>query len=201
MVYGSEAEIGGPLYRRKDNGERHRVSRGSGVGVVVWYKGASPQSLRRGAVARIVKKFVPTARRKLARPLRPDKVRAMVARGLSPAEIAAVEGVRPSAVYQHLERWGIRREQIEEFLANRGAILASIQSEGLSVIQKIVRAVNNDRVLDSLTPKEKVALLVPINVVVGTLYDKERLERGKSTANVGLLAKLMGRAQGKLFDE
>ena len=52
----------------------------------------------------------------------------------------------------------------------------------------------DDCLLSALTPHQKSGLLLSTNTIFGTTYDKERLERGKTTANVGIVARMMGEA-------
>ena len=40
--------------------------------------------------------------------------------------------------------------------------------------------------------------MMSLNAVSGTIYDKERLELGKSTQNVGLIARMMGDSLGRI---
>ena len=56
------------------------------------------------------------------------------------------------------------------------------------------------RSLRTPKPHEKGSLLHALNIQAGTLYDKERLERGQSTQNLSIFGKLITEAEAKLGD-
>ena len=68
-----------------------------------------------------------------------------------------------------LKRYGINRDETEDYKAHRGDIQAGIQN----------------RILKSITDADIKAMPVGQRLMgYGILYDKERLERGQSTSNV-----------------
>lgn len=73
-----------------------------------------------------------------------------------------------TAIVKCLQRYGIKREYLDSFKENRADILAGIQETVASTFteEDIKKASIRDR-----------------TILFGTLYDKERLERGLSVSN------------------
>lgn len=115
------------------------------------------------------------------------------ARGLSNKEIAGLQDVATSTVRRFLDRMEPERAAVEEFKSGRADALARIQGKALDLQERLIDSID-DGVLQTLLPHQKNGLLVSVNTVFGTAYDKERMERGKSTQNVGVLARIMGKA-------
>ncbi len=89
-----------------------------------------------------------------------------------PVEIAESLNTSIQHVCQTLERYGIDHKATESFRKHRAEILAGLQS-------KILESVDLEDI--------KEASLLQRVTAAGILYDKERLETGKSTANLGVL--------------
>ena len=115
------------------------------------------------------------------------------ARGLSTTEIASLQGVAPSTVRRFMERMKPEQAAVEDFKNGRADVLARIQAKSLGLQERILDTMN-DGVVSALAPHQKSALLHSLNAQAGTLYDKERLERGQSTHNHSVLHKMMGAA-------
>lgn len=128
-----------------------------------------------------------------ARKIDQEKAIELHARGLTGTEIAKIQGVVPSTIQRFLASVSRETVHIEAFKSGRADILASLQAKSLDLQQRIVDSMT-DGDLAALTPSQKGGMLTSLNIMHGTLYDKERLERGQSTANVSLIAKMMGSA-------
>ena len=137
--------------------------------------------------------IVPRTRTYRPRKLKPDRVLELKKNGLTNAEIAKSMGVVPSAVWRFLQTNSEEIKAVEAYKSGRADVLAKVQGMALDVQTRILASID-DGVLESLTPSQKSGMLLSINTVYGTLYDKERLELGKSTQNVGLIARMMGSA-------
>lgn len=122
------------------------------------------------------------------------------ARGLSNPEIAGLQGVAASTVRRFMDRMEPELAAVEEFKSGRADALARIQGKSLDLQERIIDSMT-DHVLDTLAPHQKNGLLMSVNTVFGTAYDKERLERGKSTQNIGLIAKMMGDSLSRIGNE
>lgn len=141
----------------------------------------------------------PCRERKAARARRLDraKVLTLAKQGLSNSVIAKLQGCNPSTVWRYLQASGEETRALEAFKAGRGDAFATIQGKGLDVQHKLLDSLTDD-VLDALSPHQKASLLVTLSTVVGVAYDKERLERGKSTQNIGLIARMMGESLNRV---
>ena len=93
-------------------------------------------------------------------------------KGLSMQDIANLVGCSKSNVQERLERCGYDPARLKNFTKNRADLMAHIQSE----------------LLNSLTP-EAINAMLPHHRVLSSaiLYDKERLERGKSSQNISIV--------------
>jgi len=88
-------------------------------------------------------------------------------KNLTLAQIGKIYGCSPQAVSQRLSKVDI--PGLERFKRNRADIFAHKQRQ----------------ILDAITPaKMEGAAINTLAVSLGIMYDKERLERGQSTANV-----------------
>ncbi|GFO60963.1 hypothetical protein GMST_32880 [Geomonas silvestris] len=101
-------------------------------------------------------------------------------KGLSYQVIADHFDCSKSAVIQRLKPYVSELEvDTETYIKNRAGIIANRQAAVLAELtsEKLQKAGAKD-----------------LAIVFGTLYDKERLERGQSTANVGVMAKMIREA-------
>jgi hypothetical protein len=114
-------------------------------------------------------------------------------RGLSNVEIAALQGVDRSTVRRFFAHTEPERQAVEGFKRGRADVLVRLQMKSLDAQERVLDLLN-DEVLIALTPHQKAGLLQSLNAQAGTLYDKERLEVGKSTANVSSLGEIMRQA-------
>jgi hypothetical protein len=93
-------------------------------------------------------------------------------RGLSYTEIAKLTGCSRQNVQQRLETVEYSKEDIENFKKHRGDVFAFLQS-------KLLNSIDSDAIKE-MQPYQRI-------VGASILYDKERLELGKSTGNINLL--------------
>jgi len=92
-------------------------------------------------------------------------------RGLSYRQIGKVAGCSHVNVLDRLKDYIQDIDQVDSFNRNRGDVLAIIQ-------HKIVKSLTSDDIKNS-SMRDRV-------VSMGILHDKERLERGLSTANIAV---------------
>jgi hypothetical protein len=113
--------------------------------------------------------------------------------GNSFSEIGAIFGVSPQAVEQRLDGF-------KEFIAGITDIgqLESYAEERKSLLNaaemKLLGAVLDEDAI-------KKAPLAARTMAFGVIYDKRRLEEGKSTENLGILGKLIVQSEGELGAE
>src|SRR5215472_2118842 len=117
-----------------------------------------------------------------ARKLDRAKTLALAEQGMSTADIAQHQGVAPSTVWRFLELAKPERQALEQFKSNRADVFARLAGKSLDLQEKIMDSVD-DGMIRALKPHQKTGLLHTLNAQAGTLYDKERLERGLSTEN------------------
>lgn len=87
---------------------------------------------------------------------------------LSQRQLAKLSDVDVAAINRALKRYGIQRETLEEFKGHRADIFAGVQ-------QMVIESLSVDDI--------KKASVRDRTILFGTMYDKERLERGLSTSN------------------
>jgi len=91
---------------------------------------------------------------------------------LSIRKLAKINNLSQQAVSQMFKRYGVNENYLESFKEHRADILAGIQ----------------ETVASTLTEADiKDASVRDRTILLGTLYDKERLERGQSTSNSHIL--------------
>jgi DNA-binding IclR family transcriptional regulator len=115
------------------------------------------------------------------------------ARGLSTTEISRLQGVNPSTVWRFLDRSEPHRVALEEFKRGRGNEFAALQAKSMALQHKILDTFD-DGILAAMTTHQKTGLVSVLSAQTGTMFDKERLETGKSTTNVSLISRMMGEA-------
>lgn len=128
-----------------------------------------------------------------------DRVKAveLAEQGLSTADIAQHQGVAPSTVFRFLQQTKPERQALEVFKKERGDVFARLAAKSLDLQERVLDTYD-ERVVAALKPHEKGSLLHALNIQAGTLYDKERLERGQSTENLSILGKLIIAAEQTL---
>lgn len=91
------------------------------------------------------------------------------------------------------------KQQLEDYKTGRADILTSFGAKTISVASRILDTLDDDAVIRTLTPHQKSGLLLSLNASHGTVYDKERLERGMSTSNQSTLLRVLHQAQAELY--
>ncbi len=108
------------------------------------------------------------------------KVVELAEQGLKTVDIAKHQGVAPSTIFRFLQQNQPERQALEVFKKDRGDVFARLSMKSLGLQDKILETFD-DALVATLKPHEKGSLLHALNIQAGTLYDKERLERGQST--------------------
>ena len=132
----------------------------------------------------------PVKRQRKATRLDRTKALAATINGQSTVEIATTQGVDRVTVWRYLSSIVPDKQHLETFKQSRADILAVLHGKALNVKAKILDSLS-DAVIDATSINERVNLLHAVNVSAGTDYDKERLERGQSTSNLGVLGKVI----------
>jgi hypothetical protein len=116
------------------------------------------------------------------------------ARGLSNAEIAALQGVNRSTVRRFFALAEPELQALEGFKRGRADVLARLQAKSLMTQELILDGLAQDGVVNALSVHQKIGLIGVLNAAAGTMFDKERLEVGKSTSNLSSFSQIMRRA-------
>ena len=125
-----------------------------------------------------------------ARKLNRAKALQQAARGMSNPEIAKQQGVNKSTVFRFMQRMRPEQQAVDQFKAGRADVLARLQAKSLDATDRILDTLD-DAVIGALTSTQKASLLMALNAQHGTCFDKERMERGQSVANVSILTQLL----------
>src|SRR4029077_5065139 len=141
----------------------------------------------------------PSGQRTQRKPRKLDraKVIELAEQGLKTVDIAKHQGVAPSTIFRFLQHTEPDRQALEVFKKDRGDVFARLSMKSLGLQDKILETFD-ERIIAALKPHEKGSLLHALNIQAGTLYDKERLERGQSTQNLSILGKLITAAEASL---
>jgi IS30 family transposase len=132
-----------------------------------------------------------------ARKLDRVKVLELAQHGMSTTDIAQHQGVAPSTVWRFLQQSEPERQALEQFKTGRADVLARLHAKALDVKERILDTMD-DAVIKGMTISQKNGALIALNCVQGTIYDKERLERGESTQNLSVLSKLLRSRVGQI---
>lgn len=131
--------------------------------------------------------------KRTARKLDRKKALDLHQRGFSNPEIAQNQGVATTTVWRFLQQTKPERQALETFKANRADVLARLQAKSLDAQERILDTLD-DGMVAALTPSQKSGLLMSLNAQSGTVFDKERMERGQSSHNISIIGKMMGSA-------
>ena len=124
------------------------------------------------------------------RKLDPDTVLEQQKRGLTHQEIADLNGVNQSTIWRFLQYTKPEEQALAQFKTHRADILARLQAKSIDAQERIIETLK-DGVLKTLEPHQKAGLLMALNAVHGTSFDKERLTLGLSTENHSVISKLL----------
>lgn len=131
------------------------------------------------------------------RKLKAERVIELAAVGLNKAEIAKTQGVPTSSIQRFLENYEIQKKDTEAYKFNRAELFSYTGAKFHRVASSIADELQNDidnGVTAALEPDQKAKLARDVSVILGVVFDKERLERGQSTQNHSLITKMMGPA-------
>lgn len=135
----------------------------------------------------------PPTKRKASRrkPINEERVVDLHNVGLTNAEIGKTQGVSQWTIMRFLEDVEKDFNGIETFKKHRADIFARIGAQNLDLQRKLLDKLNTEGILNALTPSQIASLTFALNSQHGTIYDKERLERGQSTQNHSIMTKML----------
>ncbi len=105
---------------------------------------------------------------------------------LTTEQIGKLAGCGHSNVVQTLKRYGIEKQATDDYIQNRAQVFAGLQ----------------ERILNSVTDEDiKKTPAIQKITAASILYDKERLERGQSTDNIGVIGKIIHEIKSMAEDD
>ena len=124
---------------------------------------------------------------------------AMAEAGLSTYQIAKVVDCNQSTIHRFLNKIAPEIKAVQRLKDNRADVLATLQAKNLIVQDKLLDKLDDDGLLAALTPQQLTGVVFALNSQHGTLFDKERLERGQSSANISLVSRMIDGQIGTLY--
>ncbi len=123
-----------------------------------------------------------------------EKVDELHSKGVGLTDIARSQGVAKSTVWRYLASIDAEKVEIERYRTDRAEVFTKLQAQSLELQSMIMQSLVSDGILVELTPHQKTGMLAVLSAQHGTLYDKERLEKGQSTSNVSMVHRMMSEA-------
>ena len=140
---------------------------------------------------------------RIPRKLNPAKVRELAAQGVSIPDIAEHQGVNRSTVWRFLERLSPEQAALKRFQETRPDAFSLLHGDTLQchalALATLKGDLEDEALMRATKPSIKAGILRDLAVAGGVIFDKERLERGQSTANIQTISKLIGASDEKLF--
>lgn len=128
------------------------------------------------------------------------KVMQMAKAGLSTYQIAKVVGTaNQSTIHRFLKKIEPERQAVEAFKSTRAEVLATLQAKNLTIQDKILDKLDDDGLLSALSPSQMSGIVFALNSQHGTLFDKERLERGQSSQNISVVSRMIDSAVQDIY--
>lgn len=115
--------------------------------------------------------------------------RAAIAEAVKSGEMTVSEASRHwecarTTVYSILEDFGASRKQLDAYKSARADVLADLGLKATGLLHKLIDRGSEEDVVNRLQPGQIGGLVAATTTLMGVAFDKERLERGQSTANV-----------------
>jgi len=115
----------------------------------------------------------------------------LASKGLNSVQIAKATGLHSSTIRRFLDKIQPEYQAVAEFRRGRADVLATLQAKNLTIQERLLERLGEDGLLAALTPAQITGMMFALNTQHGTLYDKERLETGQSTANHSLVTQIL----------
>lgn len=115
-------------------------------------------------------------------------IKAFIEAGMPYKEIQELTGVALGTITKIKGNPVIKanKEMLALFKKDRGDIFARAGMK-YNQLRDLILASMTDKEIEDMTPTQKIAALPKLEIAHGTIYDKERLEKGESTQNVHLI--------------
>lgn len=123
----------------------------------------------------------------------------MAQAGLSTYQIAKVVDCNQSTVHRFLEKIRPDLQALQPYKEGRADILALLQAKNISIQERLLERLEDDGLLRALTPQQLSGIVFALNSQHGTLFDKERLERGQSSQNISVVSRMIDSAVQDIY--
>lgn len=120
-------------------------------------------------------------------------------KGLDSVQIGKIVGAHPSTIRRFLDKIKPEYQAVAEFRSGRADVLATLQAKNLTIQERLLERLGEDRLLAALTPSQISGLVFSLNTQHGTLFDKERLERGQSSQNISVVSRMIDSAVQDIY--
>ncbi len=137
-------------------------------------------------------------RRRREKPVDRVLVAKLLADGYTKVEVSRQADCHEQTVHDIARATGDRALILSDFLRDRGNKFALLQRQGLNFIEKALISLEKDLEAGELKASEKARSVFHVGQVFGIVYDKERLEKGKSTSISAVLQLFMVQALEKI---
>ena len=142
----------------------------------------------------------PKRRTKLTKP---DRFRTQILTGLeqgqSQRSLAKKYGMSHSLISAWLDTLDQEKQELGRYRSSRVDALSQIQSKALTLQAKLLDGLLQDGLPNEVTLSQKAGLMQSLNIIIGTSYDKERLESGQSTANHSIVSRMIDSAVQDIY--
>ena len=123
------------------------------------------------------------------------KVKELAEKGVSSTDIAKTQGVSRQYIDQILKKYGVEKQELEDFKGVQGDLLVNLQKLSIEKRVAILNSMPNEEI-EAMTNHEKRALYHTLATCQGIDFDKLRLLQGQSTQNTqALLVMVQGGVQ------
>lgn len=110
----------------------------------------------------------------------------LLEQGYSNRQIAKQVGCTSRTIDRLVPQIVAEKQSISEYRTHRADVLADLQRKAHSVMRRVLDSFS-DADLSEMTGTQRAGLLRDFSIMSGTMFDKERLERGQSTSNIQAL--------------
>jgi transposase-like protein len=142
----------------------------------------------------------PKRRTKLSKPERyRTQILTALDQGQSQRQIAAKLGMAPSSISSWLDTIDQEKHELSRFRSSRVDALSQVQGKALALQVKLLDELMRDGLPIDATVSQKAGLMQTLNIMMGTSFDKERLESGQSTHNLNVVSRMVDTVIGGMY--
>ncbi len=130
--------------------------------------------------------------------INPVLVATLTADGISQRDLANQQNCSQPTITDCVTIVKSNAQILKDYLSDRTNVLRFYQKKAFDFINLCYDSLISDLQSGNMTPQQKISAIQTSSILFGTIYDKERLETGKSTSNTAVLHKIMVEALDKV---